>query len=189
MRNSWIQRFIPLLWLVALMWVVFLVDSAASLQLSRFGILPRNSEGLLGIVTWSFLHGNLSHIANNSVSLLIFGGIVAARSRDTFIKLTAYVIPISGVCVWVFGRPAVHIGASGLVFGYFGYLVTRGFYDRQFLSVTISIVVILVWGSLVWGVLPSDGPVSWEGHLAGLLAGAAFARVSKKPRGKRRRAY
>lgn len=181
------KRFAPLIWFVITIWIVFIVDTLTGLGLARFGIQTRNLEGLIGTLTWPFLHGGLGHLINNSVSLLIFGSIICLQYPKVFVKLSIYATIVSGLIVWIAGRqtigghPTTHIGASGLVFAYFGYLVLRGFIDRRFRSIIVSILVILLWGGMIWGVLPSSNRyISWEGHLAGLLAGASYARYQSK---------
>ncbi len=174
------QRFSTLSAIVFAMWAVYLADTLFGLGLTRFGIQPRVWQGLAGVVAWPLLHGNYAHIASNTISLLLFGGIISARSERTFWRLVVYATLMAGVGIWIVGRPATHIGASGLVFACFGYIVTRGFYDRSLLSVLLAVAVILLFGGIIWGVLPSDPRVSWEGHFLGVAAGAAFAMRSRR---------
>ncbi len=173
------QRFVTLFLLVFAMWTIFVVDAVFGLGLTEYGVRPREWKGLIGVVAWPFLHGNYGHIASNTVSLLLFGGIISARNRQTFWRLSVYATLMAGFGLWLVGRPATHIGASGLVFACFGYIVTRGFYDRRPLSILLAIGVILLFGGIVWGVLPTDPRVSWEGHFLGVAAGAVFATRSR----------
>lgn len=170
----------PLLVLLGLIWGVYLVNFILPWDLRSFGIVPRQVEGLIGIFTAPFLHGNWTHITGNTFSLIVFGGIISAVSRKDFIRVTPILIVIAGLGVWLLGRPANHIGASGLVFGYFGFIVTRGFYERNVISILVAVVVCLFFGGMIWGVLPRDSHISWEGHLFGLLGGFYLARVSYK---------
>ena len=109
---------------------------------------------------------------------------IAIQGRNTLLKVSAIVVVVSGVGVWVFARPGIHVGASGLVFGYFGYLVARGWYQRSLSSVAVAILVVFFYGGLIFGIVPSLGFVSWEGHLFGLMAGILAAKIidEKKPR-------
>jgi membrane associated rhomboid family serine protease len=105
------------------------------------------------------------------------------RSGSRFVWVSLFIIIVGGAGVWAMGRTAVHIGASGLVFGYFGYLVARGWYDRRILSILIAVAVMAVFGwGILFGVLPTGGFVSWEGHLCGLVAGIVVARLIRRPR-------
>lgn len=168
-------------WLVFLMWGVFLVDTQLGLNLVRFGILPRDSDHLPGIVLWPFLHANTAHLLSNSVSFLVLGSIVSLReSPRSFLLLSLYITLYAGLGVWIVGRDALHIGASGLVFGYFGYILSRGIYDGRISSVVIASAVMIFFGGMLWGVVPTNGPVSWEGHLCGFLAGVILG-VRLKP--------
>lgn len=174
------NRFLPLICLLGLMWLGFFMSVQDGSALLRFGIVPRDLDGLRGILFWPFLHGNLSHISNNTLSVAVLGAIVSLRGGRTFLALTIYLTLMAGFGVWVVGRPAVHIGASGLSFGYFGYIVLRSFHDRSLFSVVLAVIVIVAFGGIIWGVLPSKSYVSWEAHLCGLLAGAAFSRYYRK---------
>ena len=108
---------------------------------------------------------------SNSIPFLVLGGLIALRGRQVLLRVSFIVIGLGGAGVWALGRPAIHIGASGLVFGYFGYLVARGWYERRLGSILMAIVVIILYGGLIVGVLPTPGIVSWEAHLFGLIAG------------------
>lgn len=176
------RRFFPLFLLLLLIWIVFFVEAHLGLVLSDYGIFPRTTDGMIGILCWPLLHGDYAHVSSNLLSLLIFGGIISAQDRVTFVKLTIYITIMAGAGVWLIGRPAIHIGASGLVFGYFGFVVLRALYDRRILSIIISILVILAFGSIVWGVFPIKAETSWEGHLCGLAAGGLFARYTRRKR-------
>ena len=127
-----------------------------------------------------FLHGGLGHVISNTVPLLILAGFVALRGPSRLLYVTLIVVVVGGAGVWVFGRTAAHVGASGLVFGYFGYLMASGWYDRRPLSIIIAVGVFFLYGTLLFGVFPTAGFVSWEGHLFGLIAGVLAARTFRK---------
>lgn len=173
-----------LLWLVGLLWVLELLDLFfLGGSLDRFGIRPRDVDGLSGILFAPFLHGGLGHLVANTVPLLTLGWLVAVRRAAGFVAVTATVVLLGGLGVWlVGGRNTVHIGASGLVFGYLGYLLLRGYFERSFGSILISIVVGLFYGGALWGLLPSRPGISWEAHLFGFLAGVLAARLLARRR-------
>lgn len=152
-------------------------------RISAFGIVPRTVDGLRGILLWPFLHASFGHVLSNTLPMAVLGGVIAMRGRRVLLQVSLTVALVSGVGVWVFARPGIHVGASGLVFGYFGYLVARGWYQRSFSAVVVAILVVFFYGGLIFGVLPSFGFVSWEGHLFGLLAGVLAAKIidERKP--------
>lgn len=162
---------------VALLWAVEAVNLTTEHTLNTWGILPRTLSGLRGIPLSPFLHGNLSHLVVNTVPFLVLGGLVALQGRRAFLGVSLFIVLTGGAAVWLFGRMAYHIGASGLIFGYFGYLVARGWYERSFSAILIALVTLFFYGGLVWGVLPTNAYISWEGHLFGLLAGVLAARI------------
>ncbi len=139
---------------VALLWAVAVVNLNTEHHLNTWGILPRTVTGLRGIPLSPFLHGNLSHLLVNTVPFLVLGGLVALQGRRTFLGVSLVVIGCGGVALWLFGRAGYHIGASGLIFGYFGYLVARAWYDRSLWSILVALVTLFFYDGLVWGVLP-----------------------------------
>ena len=177
-----------LILLAAAMWVTQVVNLFMGYGLNEYGVAPRTIPGLRGIPLGPFLHGGFGHLISNTLPLLVLGGLVAARGRANFAGVTAFIVFVGGLGLWCIGRPwpwqdierLVHVGASGLVFGYFGYLVARGWYERSILSILVALAVIVVFGwGILFGLLPTGGFVSWEGHLCGLLAGALIARLTR----------
>ncbi|MAX58331.1 MAG: rhomboid family intramembrane serine protease [Chloroflexi bacterium] len=167
---------------LAVMWVVEIINGFIGHRLSLWGILPRTTPGLIGIPLSPFLHGSFNHVLSNTIPFLVLGGLVGLRGGQKLVGISLFIIVAGGAGVWLLGRPAVHVGASGLVFGYFGYLVANGWFDRRPLSILAAIAVIVVYGSLVFGVIPTTGFVSWEAHLFGLLAGVLAARLTRRGR-------
>ena len=174
---------------VAILWVVQIVNLFMDYGLNQYGLVPRTIEGLRGIPLSPFLHGGFGHLISNSVPLLILGGLVAVRGQANFVGVTLFVVFVGGLAVWCLGRPwpwddiqgVVHVGASGLVFGYFGYLVARGWYERSFLAIIVAALIILVFGSGIFlGLVPTAGFISWEGHACGLAAGVLIARLTRE---------
>ena len=167
---------------LAVMWVVEIINGFIGHRLSLWGISPRTTPGLIGIPLSPFLHGSFNHVLSNTIPFLVLGGLVGLRGGQKLVGISLFIIVAGGAGVWLLGRPAVHVGASGLVFGYFGYLVANGWFDRRPLSILAAIAVIVVYGSLVFGVIPTTGFVSWEAHLFGLLAGVLAARLTRRGR-------
>ncbi len=161
---------------IALILVVEVVNSLAGHSLNEYGIVPRTTAGLAGIPLSPFLHGSYVHVQSNSVGLLALGALAVIRSGSRFPWVSLTIITLGGVGVWVVGRPATHVGASGLLFGLFGYLLVKGLIDKSILSVLVALVVAGVFGwAILSGVLPTNTYISWEGHLCGLIAGAVAA--------------
>ena len=170
--------------LVAFAWVMELGDVVTGrCCLDRWGILPRTLSGLWGILFAPVLHGGFAHLIANTVPFLTLGFLVMLRGLGTFVGVSLLVIVLGGLGVWMFGKTGLHIGASGLIFGYIGYLLARGYFERSFGSLAIAVLVAVVYGGALWGVLPGQRGISWEGHLFGFLAGVATAGVMRaRPR-------
>ncbi len=161
---------------VAMLWVVFLIDRA--LPLERLGLVPRTVAGLTGIVAMPFLHSNLAHLAANTVPLivlLVMLSISGARALGTSVAI----VLLSGTLLWLFGRSANHIGASGLVFGLAAFLIASAWYRRTLAALGVAVLTVVLYGGvLASGVLPFNAAVSWDGHLAGAVAGVLTAALS-----------
>jgi membrane associated rhomboid family serine protease len=151
-------------------------------NLSQHGIIPRHVGSLTGIIWSPFLHASYQHLAANTLPLLILGGIVCARGKGTFTLVTVGGILLGGGLTWLFARSACHIGASGLIFCYFGYVASLAWFNRTFGTLCLSVVCILGYGGMIKGILPTMPGVSWEGHLAGLVAGVVLGALMSKPR-------
>lgn len=165
--------------LVAVMWVVEAVDSVLlDDRLQGNGIVPRREEALDGVLWAPFLHVGWDHLIANSVPLLVLGGLVSVWGRRRWFLVTLLVVLVGGVATWALARSGNHIGASGLVFGYFGFLIGAVFFERRFWPIVPATIAVLSYGgAILGGVVPTDG-VSWEGHVFGGLAGVVAARIS-----------
>ncbi len=167
-----------LLGLLGIMWAVEILDLLPFIHLDRFGIRPRSVAGLAGIVCAPFLHAGFGHLIANSFPFVILGGIVLLGGRAVFWRVTIFVTLAGGLGVWLFaGRFTNHIGASGLIFGYLGFLLARGFFEKSLTWILTACAILVVYGGLLFGVLPIRAGVSWQGHLFGFLAGVAAARL------------
>ncbi len=174
---SWIIGF------VAIIWAVELLNMAMGHSLNTWGIRPRELSGLPGILFSPFLHGSLNHVLLNTVAILILGTMVAVRGVKPLLEATIFIILLGGAGVWIFGRSATqHVGASGLVFGYFGYLLSRGWYGRDFISIILAVLALVLYGGMLWGIVPFSEHISWEGHLFGLIAGVLVGAIHSRKR-------
>ncbi len=171
-------RFAVLSVFVATLWVIQVVNWVTGYNLNiAFGLMPRQVSGLDGVVGMPVLHGGFGHLLANTPPLLLMGALLAATATRALLAVNAVVVGLGGLLVWLLGTPAIHIGASGLVFGWFGFLVTRGLVDRSPAALGAALLVGLLYGSIIWGVLPGQPGVSWEAHLFGALAGIVAAFV------------
>ena len=177
-RSSRFAGFRLVLIMASVLWVAEFVDLILGHRLDRYGIEPRDSDGLVGIVAAPLLHGGFGHLVSNTVPFVVMGLGIALKGAGRVIAVTAIVALISGVGTWLLGPSAsLHIGASGVVFGYATYLLAQGLFERGLLEVGLGLLVGLVWGgALLGGLLPEPG-VSWQGHLFGAVGGVVAARV------------
>lgn len=170
----------PVLYILAIIWGIFIADSVLPFDFTRFGIVPRTLTGLRGIVFAPFLHANLSHIISNSLPFLILGALLFSFYEKKAVKMLLISALLSGVLVWIFARPAVHIGMSGVIYAMASFLIFAGLFRKDFLSFIISLVVLVLYGGLIWGIFPNNFYVSWEGHISGAVAGFWLAYVFYK---------
>jgi membrane associated rhomboid family serine protease len=174
--RAFLGRTAALFAFIALLWAVQVVNWITGYGLNpTFGLIPRYLGGLDGVIAMPLLHGSFAHLMANTPPLLVMGGLLVATTTRALLPVNAVVIGLGGALVWLFGSSAIHIGASGLVFGWFGFLVARGFVDRSLIPLGAALVVGVLYGSILWGVLPGQPGVSWEAHLFGAFAGAAAA--------------
>ena len=161
---------------VGVLWIVFLLDLLIPVDFNDLGLDPRRLTGLVGIVTMPFLHADFRHLMSNSVPLLILLTLLAG-SRAKSWEIVGETLFLGGALLWLFGRSANHIGASGLVFGLIAFLIVSGLLEKRLLPLMVSLIVGFFYGgTLFWGVLPTVGAaVSWDGHLCGAVAGTLVA--------------
>jgi membrane associated rhomboid family serine protease len=174
---GWLRPYLVVAVLAALMWAVELVDLIPGTDLDQWGIRPRQGEGLVGIAAAPFLHSGFGHLLGNTIPFLILGGLVASGGVLRFLQVTLIVALVAGVGTWLVGPDhTVHLGASGLVFGYLAYLLARGLFERRPVFLLVGAVVLFLYGGTLWGLVPRPG-ISWQGHLFGALGGVLAARV------------
>jgi membrane associated rhomboid family serine protease len=187
-KNRWLSSVaVPLLF-VSLMWLVELCEKEFRLDFTSWGILPRTVSGLRGILAGPFIHGDWNHLINNSIPLLILGTALFYFYREVALRVGFLSFLLAGLYTWISARSAYHIGASGLVYALFGFLLISGFLRRYIPLIALSFLVAFLYGSLIWGVLPWKKEVSWEGHFWGLFIGIVLAIFYRK-KGPQRKVY
>ena len=178
-----LRPYLAVLGMLAAMWVLEIVDLVPGVDLDRWGIRPRTIRGLVGIPLAPFLHQGFGHLIGNSVPFVVLGLIIAASGLQRFVQVTIIVGAFAGIGVWLTAPTStVHIGASGLVFGYLTYLITRGFFARRLGQILFGFVILFFYGGLFWGLLPHPG-ISWQGHLFGAIGGVVAAWIIHADRG------
>lgn len=184
-------KFSPSTWIIPsfmllLIWFWFYVDNSFHLRLNEHGILPRTFSGLQGVVFSPFLHGDLNHIASNSLPLFILSTALIYFYREVSLKVLVYGILLSGMMTWIIGRESYHIGASSLIYVLVSFIFFKGLRTQYYRLMALSFAVVLLYGGMIWYVFPQpeivgESSISWEGHLAGLLTGFVFAMQFKTP--------
>ncbi|MBW4493348.1 MAG: rhomboid family intramembrane serine protease [Oscillatoria princeps RMCB-10] len=163
---------------VATLWILEIVDwFILGGALNLYGIVPRRLIGLRGILFAPFLHGNWNHLMANTIPFVTLGWLTMLRETRDFFTVSALGALVSGLGVWLLGAPGLHIGASGVIFAYLGFLLLRGYFERNLPSILLSAIACFFYGSLLWGVLPQQAGISWQGHLFGFIGGALAARL------------
>jgi membrane associated rhomboid family serine protease len=177
-RHTIREELYAVLGFVGFVWLVFIIGLVLPFSLRSYGITPRTTRGLVGIVAAPFLHANFAHILSNTIPLTVLL-LLLAGSRAASWAIVLAIVLLSGALVWLFGRPATHIGASSLIYGLVAYLFVSGIREQRIVPMLIAVLVgFLYGGSLATGVVPRIGSqLSWEGHLFGAIAGAAIAYV------------
>lgn len=166
--------------LIGVLWSIFIVDQAFGLGLIRFGLRPGSLPGLVGLVTAPLLHGSFQHILSNTLPLFV----ALTATLYLYPNASLRVVPViwlgSGAIAWLIGRPTVHIGSSGLIYGLLAFVFISGIVRRDLRSISVSLLVGFLYGSMVWGVLPLREQTSWELHLSGAAIGLVLAFVFRK---------
>ncbi|MBV5312689.1 MAG: rhomboid family intramembrane serine protease [Prolixibacteraceae bacterium] len=161
--------------IVVVFWVVKLIENLYQLDFSKFGILPLQAEGLPGIILSPFIHSNYDHLLSNSIPFLILTFALLYFYRNLAYRIFFLIYILSGICVWLGGRPSWHIGASGIVYGLASFLFFSGALRRDANLLTIGIIVVFLYGSMFWGIFPLKPEISWESHLWGAASGLMLA--------------
>lgn len=175
------NRLRVVLGLGVLLVVVQVLNWLSGYALVQFGIVPRTLHGLVGVAFAPFLHGSLAHLLSNLLPFMVLSWLVLSEGLSRFIRVGLLIAVVGGVLVWALGRTSVHVGASGVIFGLWSYLLARAWYQRSLASVLVALGVLVVYGGLVFGLLPARG-VSLESHLAGAFAGILASRLMHSKR-------
>jgi membrane associated rhomboid family serine protease len=161
-------------------WLVFWYQVRVDYGIKSFGIRPQKLEGLLGIFTSPFLHGDIDHIYNNSIPLFVLSLALFYFYKKIAWKVIIFGIVLSGFLTWLIGSSGNHIGASGLIYVLVSFIFFKGIFAKHYRLIALSLVVIFFYGSMIWYVFPIKTGMSWEGHLGGLITGLAFALIFRK---------
>lgn len=167
-------------YLVLAMWIVFWIEIRWGYGLSHYGIMPGTISGLRGILFGPFLHGSLKHLFNNSVPLIVLTSTLLYFYPKQALRILIFGTLFAGLGTWLIGRPAYHIGASGVVYMLTSYLLFQGLISRNIQLTSISLIVVFFYGSLIWYLFPIDPKISWEGHSSGFVVGIVLALVNYK---------
>ncbi len=178
-RKFLISLYYPLGFILFL-WIIKIIEVALNISFIQYGLLPHHLSGLIGIITYPLIHANFNHLISNSIPLLFLGTGLIYFYPNASLKVFLLIYFIPGILIWFFARPAYHIGASGLVYGLVTFFFFSGIIRRDNRSIALALVVTFLYGSLVWGVLPIDKTISWEGHLFGSLTGILCAVIFRK---------
>lgn len=165
---------------VGIIYLVHLINLATDYSLNQWGIFPRTYKGTIGIFTSPFLHGNFKHLLSNTIPLLVLLFLLFSFNEKKALIVIIYTIIIGNTLVWIFGRSAIHIGASGLIYSLAAFLITCGFIEKKMKHIIVALLVVVLYGGLVWGVFPTQSYISWEAHLFGAIAGVHCAFLLKK---------
>lgn len=165
---------------VLLIWFVFWAEVRFGFNFNDFGIYPRTLTGLRGIFFSPFVHSNLEHLFHNTVPLLVLSMSLFYFYRKISWKILFFGLLLTGILTWIIGRPSYHIGASGIIYMLAGFLFFKGIFSKYYRLVALSLIVVFLYGGLLWYVAPIDPEISWEGHLSGLLSGLLFAVIYRK---------
>lgn len=180
MKDKNVNLFFPLK-ILALIWISFIIDTVLiNVSFCKFGIIPREINGLIGIPISPFIHANIFHIMSNTIPLLILLYVTVIFYKNKTLPALVFIISVGGALVWVFGRHSYHVGASGLIYGLVGFLIFYGIFKKAIVPLIISLLIGITYGtSMFIGLLPIFPGVSWEGHLFGGIAGVIAAKISE----------
>lgn len=180
-RPRWrISSFSLVVYVLIAMFAIQLFNTLSNGALLGFGIYPRSLAGLPGVIFAPFLHGSWWHLLNNTVGFVIFSALILTRGSSFYLKASVFIILVGGLLVWLLGRQALHIGASGWVFGLWSLCIALAWFERSVLNILIAVGVILFYGGMIAGVLPGNPYISFEGHAFGALAGIFAAAILAK---------
>lgn len=164
----------------SVMWIVKLIETFFDFNFAALGLFPRKIEGLIGIITSPFIHADYLHLISNTIPFIILGSALIYFYRSISFRVFILIFLLTGVWVWLAGRPSYHIGASGVVYGLAFFLFLSGIFRKDRGLMAFSLLVVFLYGSIIWGIVPLESGMSWEGHLFGALSGVICAIAFKK---------
>lgn len=159
------------------MWTVNIFNWVLGSPLNILGIYPRSLFGLVGIIFAPILHGNFNHLFFNTIPFFVLGMFILMLGQNLFIGVTILIAFFQGFLVWLFGRKYLHIGASGVISGYFGFVLGLAYFNPNMVSLVLAVITLYYFGSIIFGIIPTSELISWESHLAGLISGIAIVYV------------
>lgn len=165
---------------VLLIWIVFWIEIRFGIDFTEYGIYPRTLRGLRGIIFSPFVHSGIKHLFHNTIPLFVLSLSLFYFYRKLSWKILLFGLVLTGTLTWAIGRPAYHIGASGIIYLLASFLFFKGIFSRHYRLVALSLIVVFLYGGMLWYVAPIDPEISWEGHLSGLLVGLFFSSVYRK---------
>jgi membrane associated rhomboid family serine protease len=184
--TSWSGALILMLTAAAVLWGIQIVNAAHHQSLDRFGLRPRRVDGLWGVLTEPFLHASYGHLFSNTVPLILIGWALLLSGVRVWLIVSGLVIAIGGLATWLVAPSGVIVGASGLIFGWLGYLIARAYFSRKLKWIVIAVMMLVFFGTLLANLLPSyDSNVSWQAHVCGFAAGIVAGAVLHPRRSKR----
>lgn len=178
MDTKTIKDYQYVLFFVAIIWLLEFINFYLGHNLNQYGLVPRNFDRLYGIVTMHFLHSGMTHLIANTLPLLVLGFLVSATDKG--LQVTGTIAIITGCLVWAAARNGQHVGASGLVMGYFGFLVSFAFFERSFNNILLMLITVFMYGSLIFTLIDFRQYISFEGHIFGFISGVASAKIWQK---------
>lgn len=184
---NFIHVFLVPFLMVFSLWIVYWVELRFDFNFNEHGLLPRTISGLQGILFSPFIHSGIEHLYNNSLPLFILLAALFYFYKSLRYKVLLWGLLFTGIITWIIGRDSFHIGASGLVYMLTSFLFFKGIWSKNYRLIALSLIVVFLYGSMVWGIFPQKERISWEGHLAGLLTGILLALIFKVKVNKQKR--
>jgi len=164
---------------IALIWVIFILKVAFDIPMAAYGVFPRETDGLIGIITAPLIHGSWEHLISNSAPLFVTTTIIHFFYKRVALSSFFFIYFLTGASVWLFGRSVYHIGASGVVYGLVAFIFWSGIFRRNIKSIVLALVVIILYSGYLGGILPLQEGISWESHLLGGIVGIIVAYLFK----------
>lgn len=179
-KNKFLNALIYPVLFVLIIGLIHLVQYVFDISFLNYGVYPRSFKGLIGVITSPLIHGDFNHLFNNSIPLLILGTSIFYFYKKVALRLSFWIYLMVGIWTWISARESYHIGASGLIYGLFAFLLVSGFIRKNSRLISLSFFVVMVYGSMVWGIFPIKVNISFEGHLWGFVAGIVLAFYYRK---------